>query len=337
MNVITVIREAGPEAPPLAPTAWQSARAALLTEIDASRSVRGRLRGRLPSRRTGVRIGLAAVTAAAAWTTAVVVAAPDGPPGPPPGDVTLVAFEPPTFPLALDPVPAGLAASFSADPGGILHAGYSSADGENSISLTMTPEEPDLVDTSDEEEVMVRGREGELVTEKLVYDNDDVRPSAAVVVEWHEDQWVKVTGGGRWNDRDRLLAAARSLVDRPQPVPLQVHLAPAGWSVQAYKDDRILTLVNDAYEQQTLNVYLPEQALPADQVRGELMGPVGPMIPVIVNERPAQLVQVDTGPIDAGWFLQAQFADGRTFVVQAPAAFTQEEVLAFAAEVTYTP
>ena len=116
-----------------------------------------------------------------------------------------------------------------------------------------------------------------------------------------------------------------------------VHLAPAGWSVQAYKDDRILTLVDNAYEQQSLNVYLPEQALSADQVRGELMGPVGPMIPVIVNERPAQLVQVDTGPIDAGWFLQAQFADGRTFVVQAPAAFTQEEVLAFAAEVTYTP
>ena len=109
-----------------------------------------------------------------------------------------------------------------------------------------------------------------------------------------------------------------------------VHLAPAGWSVQAYKADRILMLVNDAYEQQTLNVYLPEQALPADQVRGELMGPVGPMIPVIVNERPAQLVKVDTGPIDAGWFLQARLADGWKFDVQELAAFTQEEMPAYA-------
>jgi hypothetical protein len=55
-----------------------------------------------------------------------------------------------------------------------------------------------------------------------------------------------------------------------------------------------------------------------------------------VNGRPAQPVRIAGGPIDSGWFLQAQFPDGRTFVVQAPKAFAQDQVLAFAAQVTYT-
>jgi len=38
-----------------------------------------------------------------------------------------------------------------------------------------------------------------------------------------------------------------------------------------------------------------------------------------------------------GWYLQAQFGSSQAFVVQAPAAFTQQQVLAFAAQVTYTP
>jgi hypothetical protein len=115
-----------------------------------------------------------------------------------------------------------------------------------------------------------------------------------------------------------------------------VHLAPAGWSVQAYKDDRILTLVNDDFDQQTVTVHLPEQPIPADQLLGQLMGPLGQVIDVTVHERPAQLVRID-GDLDGGWYLQAQFPDGTTFVVQAPTAFTQDDVLRFAAEVTYAP
>jgi hypothetical protein len=59
---------------------------------------------------------------------------------------------------------------------------------------------------------------------------------------------------------------------------------------------------------------------------------------VTVNGRPAQLVQVDTGYLDQkGWFLQAQFPSGTTFVVQAPDAFTQEQVVAMAEQVTFHP
>jgi hypothetical protein len=55
-------------------------------------------------------------------------------------------------------------------------------------------------------------------------------------------------------------------------------------------------------------------------------------VPTTVNSRPAQLV-----PTDSGWYLQAQFAEGTTFVRQAPGVFAREQVLAVAAQVTYTP
>ena len=71
------------------------------------------------------------------------------------------------------------------------------------------------------------------------------------------------------------IEVAESLVDRPQPATLRVGLAPAGWSVQSYKMGRVLTLVNDAYEQQTLTVHipLPEDVVPAEQFRASPHGP----------------------------------------------------------------
>jgi hypothetical protein len=344
MNDITLLRDAGPDAPPLQPAALSTARAALLDEIERSGTVRGRVRARLPRRRTALRIGAGVTVAAVAWTAAVVIAAPDEL-GPPPSSVTLVAFEPPAFPLSLDPAPPGLTPSFSADPGGILHAGYSGA-GDDSISVRIEPDEPEQYDVSDTEDVAVNGQDAELVTGSINTCTGpgpeciEVQvPYVHLVWERRDGQWVQLSGEGRYGDADRLRELAANLVDRPQPVPLQIHLAPVGWSVEAYKDDRILTLVNDSYEQQTVNVFLPlpEDVVPADALLGELMGPVGPVIPATINGRPAQLVQIGGGPMDSGWYLQAQFTDGTTFVVQAPAAFTQEEVLRFAAEVTYTP
>ncbi len=102
---------------------------------------------------------------------------------------------------------------------------------------------------------------------------------------------------------------------------------------------RVLTLVNDAYEQQTLTVHLPlpEDVSPPDQLRSRLMGPVGPLMTVSVQGRPAYLVRIDAGGFDKGWYLQAQFADGTTFVVQAPEAFAEDQVVQFAEQVTHNP
>lgn len=286
-----------------------------------------------------LRVGVGLVAAAVTWAGAVVLAAPD-PVGPPPTSVTLVAFEPPTFPLSLDPVPAGLVpSSLSAGPGGVLHGGYRSTDGEDRVSLLVTPEEPEQHGVEDTVDVSVRGRDAELVTGSDVVCGGsgtecvDVRvPYVHVVVEWRDGTWVQLSGDGRYEDADRLLAVAETLVDQPRRVPLQVHLAPSGWVVEAYKDDRVLTLANADFPQQTLTVHLPEAAIPAEELVGQLMGPVGPLVSVTVGGRPAQLV-----PTDSGWYLQAQFPDGTTFVLQAPEAFTQEQVLAVAAQVTYTP
>jgi hypothetical protein len=135
---------------------------------------------------------------------------------------------------------------------------------------------------------------------------------------------------------------AGSLVDRPQPATLDIGLAPDGWSIAAYKMGRVLTLVNDAHEAQDLTVHipLPEDVIPADRVRESIGGPIGPQLDVTVNGRPAQLVRVDIGyEVDGhryeGWYLQAQFENGTTFVVQAPEAFTQEQVLELAESVTH--
>jgi hypothetical protein len=349
MNDITLLREAGPEAPPLRPEVQQNARVALLEEIRASAGERRRFR--LPSPKVRWRISLAVTTAAAAWTAAVVIAAPDGL-GPPPGSVTLVGFEAPTFPLSPDPVPAGMTPAFSGDGDQASFADYRSVDGEDRFTVGVSGEEPERPEESDQyeirvvEEVSIGGREAQLVRgRQIVCPGPDSAPACAwqpfVDIRWErsEARWVQLSGEGRYGDPARLAAVAASLVDRPQEVTLSVGLAPAGWSIRAYKDGRILTLVNDSYEQQTLNVFrpLPEDVVPADRLLSELMGPVGPVIPVTVNDRPAQLVQIGGGPLESGWYLQAQFPEGTTFVVQAPAAFTQDEVLRFAGEVTYSP
>jgi len=350
MNDITLLREAGPEAPALSYDARSAARAALLDEIDASRTAKGRLRNRLPSRKAGLRIGAGLTVAAVAWGAAVVIAAPD-PVGPPPGSVVLVGFESPTFPLSLDPVPAGWHVNFSADPGGILHAGYGDAASDDGLYVRVSPEEPEQYDVTGTTDVSVDGRDAELIRgEDVTCGGSGTEcveqriPYVHLVWEWRDDQWVQLTGFGAYDHADRLVEAAEHLVDRPQRVPLQISVAPAGWSVQGYKDDRILTLANDEYEQQSLSVHipLPDEVIPPDQVRASIMGPVGPQLDVTVNGRPAQLVRMESDyMIDEhrylNWYLQAQFADGTTFVVQAPEAFTQEQVLELAESVTYNP
>jgi hypothetical protein len=351
MNDITLLREAGPAAPPLQPAARAAARVALLEEIERSRTVRGRVRGRLPRRRTALRIGVGVTVAAVAWTAAVVIAAPDQL-GPPPASVRLVAFETPTFPLSLDPVPEGLRPAFDGSGEGSFVADYRDVTGEDGFTIYVADDE---LPSPDEEapgyrlgmvdEVIVDGREAELVE----YSRDwcaDVgvdcgrRSFTDLTWEFADDVWVRILGDGRYRSADRLLAVAESIVDRPQPATLRMGLAPAGWSVDFFKMGRVLSLVNDSYEQQTLMVHipLPEDVIPPEQLLEQLMGPIGPVVPVTVQGRPAYLVRLDSGYLDQEmWFLQAQFADGTTFTLQAPEAFTKEQVVEMANQVTYDP
>ncbi|SEL27382.1 hypothetical protein SAMN04515665_110141 [Blastococcus sp. DSM 46786] len=345
MNDLTLLREAGPEAPPLSPAARSAARAALLAEIE------GPAPRRRPRRRLVVRTGVAAVAVAAAWTAAVVIAAPEGP-GTPATSVTLVDFEMPTFPLSLAPEPVGMRPAFTGDGESAGFAEYDSADGADRFTVGVHEDEPDWLedgyasaDVTDRREIVVDGVAADLVRgTRNVYCEDGLTVCARegfaeILWERRHDQWVLLSGEGRYGRPPELVAVAESLVDRPQRATLAAELAPAGWSVQFYKMGRVLTLVNDSYEQQTITVHvpLPEDVPPLEQVRESLMGPVGPQLDVTVQGRPAALVRVDNGPRDRGWFLQAQFQDGTTFTLQVPDAFTQEQVLEFAEQVTYHP
>ncbi|WP_222195676.1 hypothetical protein [Modestobacter italicus] len=349
MNELTALREAGPEAPALSSAARSAARAALLTEITGPDPVRRRR----PSRRTTLRLGAAGVAVAAAWTAAVVIAAPDGP-GTPAGSVTLVDFAMPTFPLSLDPVPDGLRPAFDGYGDGATIAGYDDPAGEDGFTVYVDDDEPQQRpddaaenEVSATEEVTVDGEGAELVRysrDWCVGDSpgEDCSRRSYTWLTWERahDQWVTIDAYGRYASRERVLEIAASMVDRPQPATLDIGLAPAGWSVRAFKMGRVLTLVNDAYEQQeiTVHVPLPQDVVPADQVLSSTMGAIGPQLDVTVHGRPAQLVLVDTGYLDQrGWYLQAQFTDGTTFVLQVPDAFTQEQVLEFAEQVTHNP
>ncbi|MDB6002994.1 MAG: hypothetical protein JWP52_4693 [Rhizobacter sp.] len=93
----------------------------------------------------------------------------------------------------------------------------------------------------------------------------------SLVGERDEDQWVQVFGEGGFASPKTVVALAQRVVTQPTIVPLQVSLAPRGWEVVAYEDDRIITLADPnglpATEAtaRTLNVHLPQPpTAPAD-------------------------------------------------------------------------
>lgn len=347
MNDLTLLRDAGPGAPPLSLAARSTARATLLDEIAGAGAPTRRRRS--PGRTLSLRIGLAAATAAAAWVAAVVVPSPDGAAA---TSVTLVDFTTPTFPLSLDPEPPGMRPAFSGNAEMAGFAEYDSTDGADRFTIGVADEEPDRwadsfehVDVTERAEVTVDGVDADLVRgSRDVFCEDGLTVCrterfAELLWERRDDQWITMSGVGRYSRAVELVAVAASLVDRPQPATLTAELAPAGWSLQFFTMGRVLVLVNDEHEQQTLTVHvpLPEDVLPPEAVATGIEAPAGPVLPVTVHGRPAQLVPTDHGPGMEGWYLQAQFGDGTTFTVQAPAAFTAQQVVQLAEQVTYHP
>ena len=353
MNTIQLLREAAPEAPPPTTDVRNAARAALMAEIDAAAGSRRRVR--LPSRKVRWRIGTGLVAVAAAWAAAMVVAAPDGP-GTPADSVRLVQFHVPTFPLSLDPAPAGLRPAFDGDGNGASIASYHDEEYREGFSIHVSEDEPEDVGEveggpvrGDTHDVQVDGSDAEVVhgTENWCWGPDgseicSPRGFTQLIWERGHDQWVAIEGYGSYDDTAAVIDVAESLVDRPQPATLDIGVAPDGWEVQFYKMGRVLTLVNGRYEQQSMSVHipLPDEVIPADEVRESIMGPIGPQLDVTVHGRPAQLVRTEGDFVVDGhrflnWYLQAQFEDGTTFVVQAPEAFTEEQVLELAESVTH--
>lgn len=106
---------------------------------------------------------------------------------------------------------------------------------------------------------------------------------------------------------------------------MQVRLAPAGWEVFAFKDDRILTL-KDENSDATMNVHLAER--PQPDLLGNIMA-AQEVSTVQVNGREAHLVRADEI-----WFLQVPLPDGSVFNLQAPLFMTADQVVAIGEQVT---
>src|SRR5215218_5116175 len=227
-------------------------------------------RGRRRPRRTAVlRIGAAVLTAAAAWTTAVLVTGPESPShpseappsqAPPADDLGLVAFELPAFPLTLPAAPAGASGPVFGGAGdGTASMSYVSADDPGSsmnvlVGTQPLPGAPMSGEGVVEEPVSIEGRPGRLTS--MTFDGDG---GGVAFLDWERlpGQWVIINAQGRYADGELLTTIAAELIDGPQAMPLQLHLAPAGYRLDFFKDDgRVVSLANDADPTQGLIVRL---------------------------------------------------------------------------------
>jgi hypothetical protein len=255
-----------------------------------------------------------------------------------PGPVELVGYSVPAFPLAFDELPAGLTGpSLSLDPSfdevgpGVAHAGWADPDDPaTGIGISLSDDEPENMG-DDVADADVRGVAGTVYRAEVTGADDHL----AVVWERGEDQWVTVSGEGRFATQRAVVELAGQVVDRPTVVPLELDVAPRGWELVAYKDDRVLTLADPAGDPateataRTVTVHLVTDPSPAEELPREVGATDGRMTAVVVHGAPAQLL-----PTADGWFLQAVLPDGATFTVQAPGDFTEQQVVQLAEGVT---
>jgi hypothetical protein len=90
--------------------------------------------------------------------------------------------------------------------------------------------------------------------------------------------WVTITAQGQYAERDVVTALAGALVDGPQAMPVQLHLAPAGYSLDFFKDDgRTVRLWDDADPARGLTVRLPfpDEVAPVEQLPDVADGSAG--------------------------------------------------------------
>lgn len=323
-----------------------------------------------------VSIAAAAVTAVII-APADSVRTPDDGIATPASKITLVATEQTTFPLSVEPAPPGLVRTLSRSGGptpagerpAVFTAEYRAADGVGFTVWTSSrdPREDwqyafqkpqddyspdDVVETAtvavgDREADLVRGRYDRPLcryanaspTQNDVPGTVCVSAFADLVWERRDGQWVWIRGHDEYAETAAVATAAGSLVDRPVPVDLQLGLAPAGWSVTSY-DDGHIGIVSDDDPDQRVTVTLQEawRGYTPDNMLDYVEG-LGPVARVTVGGRPAQLGRVEQSWSEARkqWWLAGQFADGTLFFLNAPGTFTQDDVLAVAAQVTYTP
>jgi len=286
--------------------------------------------------------------------------------------IRLVAAETVTFPLTLDPAPTGLTPTFAMSGGKtpfgdqpvVWSADYRSAE-DPGFRLWASTQDPRTLpdwtqgytnDTiTDRRTVSINGTQASLTLGTYPQPNCTYAPAspaqtaqppqvcshAFALLIWQRPNgyWVAIQGEDAHAQTAAIVTLAGSIVDRPQPVPLQVHLAPAGWTVSDYEDNTKLGLSNPAFDDQVLFVDLLErwrrETIDTPFQGQKLKSPIST---VTVNGKPARLALVDDPVRDPDvWWLTGQLPGGAAFLLGAPGNFTQQQVLAIARQVTYAP
>jgi hypothetical protein len=298
----------------------------------------------------------------------------------PPGGLTLVAAQAITFPYSLDPAPKGLTPEFglsgavspfgsqpnswgvsyrSADDPGFTFD-ISTADPRHA-SVRQRPQDAHASDhlvqsgtvpvgdaKADFDRYNLRSQECQYVpsTPEQAKEPGKVCSDTLTELFWQraDGQWVYLWGkGDTYSQVAELASVGASIVDRPQPVPLQVGLSPQGWSVSSYDSTGGLTLISDTDPSMSNRISVDVQErwrgyrTPDDVLQGMTDG--NPVDQVTVHGRPAELVSVPDHFADNRrmWYLAAQLPGGPVFLLQAPDTLSKEDVLAIAHQVTYKP
>lgn len=246
--------------------------------------------------------------------------------------IALAAVDPLTFPLTPAALPGSLGEPVFERDSEFMAARYGPA--LNGVSIVTDVEGEDfwsIPDTASTAEV--NGHQA-TVFSRTVYDGTpDSAAAMTVVFQSDDNTWTAVTGSGSYADADRVEALAESLREEPQPVDLALSVAPKGWSVVAYKEDRILILAPPGEASRNeLTVALVEQRSP------NLAGYGAQNVETLtINEQPAHLGRQAAEAGEPTWILEAQTSSGQAFSLQAPAALTRDQVIQMAEGVTYQP
>ena len=305
------------------------------------------------------------------------------PPLDPSGGLTLVAAEAITFPYSVDPAPAGLTPVVSR-LGGLTPfgtqsaswgAGYRSAQ-DPGFAFAVTATDPRIPQPGVHEAgpgpiaesgtTSVAGMPADFDRGRYESPHCSAVPATLdrtkalrkvcsdVFTElwWQraDGRWVHLLGeGNTYTAVPALVRVAESIVDRPQPVPLQLGLAPEGWSVSSYESFSTsgsnLSLVSDADPSSRNQVSVSmwgrwDQDYQVGYLRNLAEG--NPVEQATVQGAPAELTSVPDHFADAGsglrtWYVIGQVPHGPVFLLQAPDSLSRDDVLAMAEQVTYTP
>lgn len=318
MNDLDLLDRFGPQPTDPSPAAMDAARARLEATMTQAAPAERRSRRRLP-----LLAAAAAVALGLAVTPALVGSDKS---------VALAAVDPLIFPLTPTALPGGLGDPVFELDGNFMAARYGTVLNGVSIVTDVEDEEfwsiPDNAPTAE-----VDGHQATVISRTVHNGTPDSAPAVTVIWQSDESDWTAVTGSGSYADAGHVEAIAESLREERQPVDLAVSVAPKGWSIVAYKEDRILTLAASGEAgRNDLTVVLKARLSPNLSEYG-----AQDVEALMVNGEPAQLGRQATEAGEPIWILEAQTPNGQAFSLQAPAGLTRHQVIQIAKGVTYRP